>query len=522
MFQIKNRIVSFWAIIVFIITLALSLVYKNYELAVSGMLIIVILTAFTPGWRSTLFAGVLSMVLLTLLLIYFRDNETNLIKALFSQLYSLFITVFAVVIVFYLKRQQQIFAQEKTHMASLFENATEGILLSDRNGIIVLVNPAAEKMFDYTADELIGSLVEKLIPGRFHQSHLSLREGYYSKPSNRTMGTGRELYARRKDNSEFPVEVSLSHYTQREESFVIGFIVDITERKEIEKNLLRQKQEVEKISDDIRKLNADLEGKVEERTLILKGALQRLEDSQQELSEALDKERQLNEIKSRFVSMASHEFRTPLSTILSSATLVSKYPSTNEFDKREKHILRIKDSVSHMNELLEDFLSLGKLEEGKVNISIYSFSLKEFIEDVVDEMKAHLKEGQEIILTCTGSDEFTTDKRMVKNILLNLLSNAIKFSGENKPVYLSATIKDDKLTISVKDKGLGIPIEDQPHLFSTFFRAKNVNNIQGTGLGLPIAKRYVNLLGGEISMNSTLDEGSEFIIKLPRLNSENA
>lgn len=263
MFQLKNSIVSFWAALVFIITLTLSLVYKNYELAVSGMLIIVILTAFTPGWRSTLFAGVLSMIFLTLLLIYFRDNETNLIKALFSQVYSLFITVFAVVIVFYLKRQQQSFAQ--THMASLFENATEGILLSDQNGIIILVNPAAEKMFGYNADELIGSLVEKLIPGRFHGRHRSLREGYYANSSNRTMGTGRDLFARRKDNSEFPVEVSLSHYTQREEKFVIGFIVDITERKEIEGNLLRQKQELEKISNDIRKLNADLEGKVERK-----------------------------------------------------------------------------------------------------------------------------------------------------------------------------------------------------------------------------------------------------------------
>ncbi|MGB3007652.1 MAG: PAS domain-containing sensor histidine kinase [Chitinophagaceae bacterium] len=522
MFQLKNSIISFWAAIVFIITLTLSLVYKNYELAVSGMLIIVILTAFTPGWRSTLFAGVISMIFLTMLLIFFRDNETNLIKALFSQVYSLFITVFAVVIVFYLKRQQQSFAQEKTHMASLFENATEGILLSDQNGIIILVNPAAEKMFGYNADELIGSLVEKLIPGRFHGRHRSLREGYYSNPSNRTMGSGRDLFARRKDNSEFPVEVSLSHYTQKDEGFVIGFIVDITERKEIERNLLGQKQELVKISDDIRKLNADLEGKVEERTLILKEALQRLEESQQGLNEALDKERQLNEIKSRFVSMASHEFRTPLSTILSSATLVSKYPLGEDFEKRERHIRRIKDSVSHMNELLEDFLSLGKLEEGKVTISITSFSIKEFIEDVIDEMRAHLKEGQDIILTCEGGDVFMTDKRMVKNILLNLLSNAIKFSGENKPVFLCTTIKDNKLTISVKDKGLGIPIEDQPHLFSTFFRAKNVNNIQGTGLGLPIAKRYVNLLGGDISMNSRLDEGSEFIIWLPMLISEKA
>ncbi|MBL7748158.1 MAG: PAS domain-containing sensor histidine kinase, partial [Chitinophagaceae bacterium] len=384
---------------------------------------------------------------------------------------------------------------EKTHMSSLFENATEGILLTDKSGKIVLVNPAAERMFGYTANELQGEEIEKLIPRRFHGKHVGQRDGFYQKPSNRSMGIGRDLFARRKDDSEFAVEVSLSHYKQRNETFVIAFIVDITARKEIEQNLIRQKAELEKISNDIRKLNADLEGKVEERTIILKEALQKLEESQIELSEALDKERQLNEIKSRFVSMASHEFRTPLSTILSSATLVSKYPSTEEFEKREKHIRRIKDSVNHMNELLEDFLSLGKLEEGKVSITVSPFDVKEFTEDVADEMKAHLKAGQDIIIRYDGDARFTTDKRMLKNILFNMLSNAIKFSPEGKEVFLTTRNANGTLVIAVKDQGIGIPEEDQPHLFSTFFRAKNVSNIQGTGLGLPIVKRYVNLLG---------------------------
>ncbi|MBI5372715.1 MAG: PAS domain-containing sensor histidine kinase [Sphingobacteriales bacterium] len=410
---------------------------------------------------------------------------------------------------------QQNFAYEKTHMASLFENATEGILLTDKTGKIILVNPAAERMFGYSAIELVDEKIEKLVPTRSLDRHVALRDGFYKHPSNRTMGTGRDLYARRKDGSEFPVEVSLSHYMQKNEPFVIGFIVDITARKEIEKNLLRQKMELEKISDDIRKLNTDLEGKVEERTIILKEALQKLEESQTELSESLDKERQLNEIKSRFVSMASHEFRTPLSTILSSAILVSKYPSGDDFEKRERHIRRIRDSVNHMNELLEDFLSLGKLEEGKVGVTVTSFSVKDFIEDVVDEMKAHLKNGQEIFPECSGEPVFTTDKRMMKNILLNLLSNAIKFSGEGKRVWIRSTTGKDRLEITIRDEGLGIPAEDQPHLFSTFFRAKNVSNIQGTGLGLPIVKRYVNLLGGDIHLDSVLERGTEVTISLP-------
>lgn len=503
-------------ILVLVTAAILSFLFRSYEVAVSGLLIMIVLTAFIPGWRSTLFAGVVSMIAMTGLVIYFRD-ETNVMQALLSQLYSLLVIIFAVVIVFYLKRIQQNLAHEKTHMTSLFENATEGILLTDKSGNIVLVNPSAYKMFGYEQGELTGEKIEVLVPGRYRQHHSQLREGFYRDPSNRPMGKGRDLYAKRKDASEFPVELSLSHYYQKNEPFVIAFIVDITTRKEIEQNLLRQKIELEKISDDIRKLNAELEEKVEERTLILKEALQKLEESQLELSESLDKERQLNEIKSRFVSMASHEFRTPLSTILSSATLVSKYPSTEEFEKRERHIRRIRDSVNHLNELLEDFLSLGKLEEGKVSITVSSFPVKEFIEDITDEMKAQTKQNQQIIFTYVGDDTFITDKRMLKNILINLMSNAIKFSGEGKSIDINASNINNELSVIVKDKGLGIPEEDMPHLFSTFFRGKNVSNIQGTGLGLPIVKRYVDLLKGQIKVESRLEEGTTFTLALPAL-----
>ena len=143
--------------------------------------------------------------------------------------------------------------------------------------------------------------------------------------------------------------------------------------------MLEQQKQLEKVSNEIRKLNADLEVKVEERTMILKEALQRLEQSQTELSEALDKEKQLNEIKSRFVSMASHEFRTPLSTVLSSASLLEKYKTTEEQEKRSRHIDKIKNSVHHLNDILEDFLSLGKLDEGKVENHACEFDLQDFI-----------------------------------------------------------------------------------------------------------------------------------------------
>ena len=404
---------------------------------------------------------------------------------------------------------------DQAHITSLFENATEGIILTNRAGNMVIANPASEKMFGYSRNELIGSPVEILIPESKKPHHHQLREGFYHNPSNRSMGHGRDLFAKRKDGSEFPVEVSLSHYQKNDEIFVIAFIVDITHRKEIENNMMKQKAELEKITGKMRLLNSELEIKVEERTLILKEALQKLEESQLELNEALKKEKQLNEIKSRFVSMASHEFRTPLTTVLSSASLLSKYTKTDEQEKREKHIHRIKNSVNNLNDILEDFLSLGKLNEGKIETKQETVNLKTVMKDTLDEIKTQLKPGQHFIIECSGAYEAFTDKKLFRNVLINLVSNAIKFSEEGKPITIKGNIESDKAVVSVSDEGIGISEEDQPHLFSSFFRAANATNIQGTGLGLHIVKRYVELLNGEIDLKSQLNKGTTITFSIP-------
>ncbi len=405
-----------------------------------------------------------------------------------------------------------------SHLHSLFENATEGIILTGGGGNIVLVNPAAERMFGYNSGEIVGQPIEILIPDKVKPHHHQLRDGFYEHPSNRVMGVGRDLYGRKKDGSAIPVEVSLSHYRRKEDLYVIAFIVDITKRKEIEFSMVKQQHELEKISNEIRKLNAELETKVEERTLILKEALQRLEQSQQELSEALGKERQLNEIKSRFVSMASHEFRTPLSTVLSSASLLGKYTGAEEQDKRNRHIDKIKTSVKHLNDILEDFLSLGKLDEGRVETHPIEFNLQELLEDTVEEMRGLVKKGQSINLQFEGEPTMCCDKKLLKNVLINLVTNAIKFSEEDSEVNIHSRIKDDKAVIEVQDKGIGIAEEDLEHLFSSFFRGGNAVNIQGTGLGLHIVKRYLDLIGGEVEVKSRLGEGTTVITTLQKNN----
>lgn len=406
---------------------------------------------------------------------------------------------------------------EETQVNALFEYATEGIILTDGTGKIILINPAALALFKYTREELIGKQVEVLIPARLHNVHHKYREAFYEHPSSRSMGHGRDLKARTKNGTEFPVEVSLSFYRRNNDLYVIAFIVDITARKQAELELVQQKDQLEKITADIRILNAELENKVEERTMILKEALQQLEISQIELNEALNKEKELNEIKSRFVSMASHEFRTPLSTVLSSAALIGKYTKEEEQPNRDKHTKRIKEAVKHLNELLEDFLSLGKLEEGKVKVEPGNFNLHEFAADIAEEMKPVLKQGQQISLAINGISTFNTDKRLVKNILINLLGNAIKFSPDNSFIGLELNNASDVLAITVADKGIGISEEDQQHLFSSFFRGKNAGNIQGTGLGLHIVKRYTELLHGTIALASVLGEGTSITVTLPCL-----
>lgn len=404
---------------------------------------------------------------------------------------------------------------DTTHITSLFENATEGFIGTDSGGRIVVINPSACRMFGYQPDELVGKEIEILIPSKYRHSHIKLREGFYSDPKNRVMGHGRDLYGQKKDGTTFPVDVSLSTYLYKEERYVTAFIIDITHRKSIEESILSHQRRLEEVTQEMKLLNAELEAKVEERTAILKDALQRLQQSQAELHQALDQERQLNEIKSRFVSMASHEFRTPLSTVLSSASLLARYTLSEEQDKRNKHIDKIKGSVKQLNDLLEDFLSLGRLDEGKVETNIQIFNLNDLIQETIEELKSVSGKHHRIMCEHTGAENIKSDKKLVKNILINLISNAIKFTEEQKKIIVYSSVTDKIAEVTLNDEGLGIPEEDMKHLFSSFFRARNVTNIQGTGLGLHIVKRYIELLNGKLDIDSKLGRGTRISFRIP-------
>ena len=243
-------------------------------------------------------------------------------------------------------------------------------------------------------------------------------------------------------------------------------------------------------------------------------AITKLAESKQEVFRALKKEKELNELKSRFVTTASHEFRTPLATILSSVSLISRYDNDQDIEKRHKHIDRIKSSVNNLTEILNDFLSLSKFEEGITRNNPESIEIDKFAFSLIEDLKSMTKENQSILfLHQQGDSTVCVDKQLLKNALTNLLSNAIKYSSKNIEFYTSQV--NSILYITIKDYGIGIPQDDQPHLFERFFRAKNAINIQGTGLGLNIVKKFVELMEGKISFNSKLEEGTIFNIEIP-------
>lgn len=403
--------------------------------------------------------------------------------------------------------------QEKDRFEALFQYASMGIVVAGKGGDILLVNNFLLTQFGYaSASELVGQKIEKLIPSRYHGKHTHYRDNYNNNPHPRPMGIGKDLFAVKKDGTEFPVEVSLSNYTMDNESYTIGFINDISIRKGFETEVQRQQMQLAETNKRIEQMNDELEEKVELRTKQLKETLAELEVSKDELTKALSKEKELSDLKSRFVSMASHEFRTPLSTILSSASLVAKYTQTDEQERRDKHIQRIKSSVNNLTSLLNEFLSIGKIEDGKIIANNIRFNIREMITALCTELEGIAKKDQQIRYRHEGEETVLLDPNLLRNVITNLVSNAIKFSAEDGIIDVSSKTSAREVIITVQDNGLGISREDQEHLFERFFRGANVTNIQGTGLGLHIVGRYIEIMDGKIEFFSELEKGTRFII----------
>ena len=417
------------------------------------------------------------------------------------------------------RKTEKLLKDQKALLSSIIANTVDGIITINTEGVIESVNPAAAKLFGYSPEEIIGKKVNMLMPEPHRSAHDTYIDNYHQTGIAKIIGIGREVKGLKKDGTVFPFRLSISKVKYNESTIYTGIVHDLTSEKEAEQKLKNYAEELEKrVASRTEALGIvvrDLEKQVEEN----KEKEKALRESQMQLREALAQEQELNELKSRFVSMASHEFRTPLATILTSVSLIDKYDDPEQLDRKKKHINRVKSNVRNLNNILNDFLSVSKLEEGKIKADSEWMDLSGLLQEALDDITPEAKKGQEFITNWDGEKrEVFLDPKLIRNILNNLLSNAIKYSPEGKEIHLNVYLRPGELTLEVKDNGIGIPEAEQVHLFERFFRARNVTNIQGTGLGLSIVKKYVELMGGEITCESKENHGTSILLTFPQIN----
>lgn len=383
-------------------------------------------------------------------------------------------------------------------LTAIIENAIDGIITIDDKGLIENINPAGLALFGFEKrEELVGKNVSVLMPEPDKQRHDSYISNYENTGHKKIIGIGREVTGQRKDGSTFPFRLGVSEIKFSDRRIYTGFIHDLSRQKEDEVK--------------IKSYTEELEVKIKERTRELIKTINELETAKEHMSELFEKERDLNQLKTRFVSMASHEFRTPLSSIQLSASLINKYVVKQDTESVEKHTSKIKNAINNLTTILNDFLSLEKLEAGKVEVNPQIFDIFTFAEEIAEEMQLMTKQKQIIVYEHKGSTRNVfLDQNLLRNCIINLISNAIKYSGEDTMIQFNSILSEAELIIDIKDNGIGIPATEINNLFEPFFRAHNTGDIPGTGLGLNIVKRYVALMNGTCTCNSEQNIGTTF------------
>jgi len=378
----------------------------------------------------------------------------------------------------------------ESRFRKLLEAAPDAILEVNPEGQITLLNPAAEQMFGYNRDELLGLNVERLVPAAMRGGHAKHRASYAAHPNTRPMGTGLVLEGQRKDGSLFPVEISLSPNWIDGSLHVIASVRDITERKLVE--------------DRIRKLR-------EEYTAELAAKNELLEARNLEVERA-------NRLKDEFLASMSHELRTPLHTIIGFSELLTEQLEGPVNEKQHRFLGHILQDARHLLELINEVLDISKIESGRLELKREWFDFGHCVEEVLTGIRQQAA-SKNITLTNKSAFQHTlyADRVFVKEILYNLLSNAVKFSPEGGRVWIETTSEDASLHVSVCDTGIGIAEEELASIFDKFYQVKDSKTgvREGTGLGLPITKHLVELHGGTISVKSRHGQGSEFKLTFP-------
>ena len=401
-----------------------------------------------------------------------------------------------------------------------FDSLIDGLCVANEEGRIVMNNSACEEIFGYDEGELAGKHIEVLIPIPHHSVHQHFFNSYLKFPKKFKKGRGREFVGLHKSGEILDLEIGLNFFDFKGQRYAKALIAEIGPRKEKE-NLIKESHKrlenevdrrthlLEKAVSDLEKSNLQLKEEVRERI-----------KAEEQVKKALEKEKELNLMQTKFLSMASHEFKTPLSGILTSAGLIEKYNEKNQNERIKNHVQKIINLVIQLNDILDDFLFLENSETGRYKFTSSRFMFCRLMQKIVKDATAILKPGQRIEITpCKSPLEVVQDKKVVDIIIRNLLYNAIKYSPENSQIDIRISL-DDMVQIEIRDQGIGIPEESKQHIFERFYRAKNALHIQGTGIGLNIVKRHLHHLKGTVEIESMENMGTEVILRLPILSKE--
>ncbi|WP_010134514.1 PAS domain-containing sensor histidine kinase [Ochrovirga pacifica] len=372
----------------------------------------------------------------------------------------------------------------------ILDKVFSGVMLLSIDGKILDFNKACLYILDKESTDIKGKNFKELVPKELQFSY----DLYI-------MNCERALKMNVRNKFEFPVQTKEGEITveiecnkrfvseEDQRTYMLMTLNDITKQKKIQEELETQKK------------------------------------SKQEVLDELKMQQELTEMKTRFVTVASHEFRTPMARVLSSIELIERYlkfdprlwDNFQHKDKVQTHFSKIKSSINSLTATLNQFLSIGEWEEGKTEYREEDFDLERTILNCIKEVTPNLKEGQHILFDFKSDlKNVCLDQNVMRHILNNLLSNAIKYSPQNKNIHVISFVNDEEIFISIRDEGYGIPKEDQENLFRRFFRAKNATDFTGIGLGLNIVKKYVHLMDGKISFESYENKGTIFDITFPR------
>lgn len=358
-----------------------------------------------------------------------------------------------------------------TRLAAILDNVVDGIVTVDLRGVIQTVNQAMESIFGYTPKELIGRNINLLVAPAFRHGADDQVSGF----AVRNM-VGHEIEGQRRDGSTFPMYIAMSRMHMDNQVIYTGIVQDMTARKQLE--------------------------------------AERLEKERLEM--ALVSEREMRRLKNRFISMMSHELKTPLASIRLASDFLKHYSDRATPDEKAEAITAIETQVEYLGEIVDDVTTLSKTEFTGEDLNLETYDLETYLRDIIEELEWVHHKLHPLVYHGVGKRvEAEFDRKLMRRAITNLLSNAIKYSPEGGEVRVEFSVKDDTAIIRITDRGIGIPAGDLPRLFETFHRAENVGTLPGTGLGLAITRQAIELHGGTITAESQLGAGSSFIVTLP-------